>query len=164
MATSKRSGRVCAGLFGWMHAGVGELVDVGPGRFTGLKYVEILEDVLLPTVRAMFVPDPDPFYLVHDNSPIHISLVVRRWFDEHPEITVLPHPPRSPDLNPIENVWRVMTRSIENPTRESVVIAAVEAWEGLRGAAGQQMVSNNVASMSRRLNAVLAVGGGYTKY
>ncbi|XP_076047432.1 uncharacterized protein LOC143028967 [Oratosquilla oratoria] len=34
--SSRRSGRLTAGLFGWMHAsGVGELTDVGPGRFTG---------------------------------------------------------------------------------------------------------------------------------
>lgn len=68
---------------------------------TGLQYVDILEEVLLPTVRAMFLPHPEKIRLVQDNSPIHKSRVVQQWLTEHAEdIEVLYWPPRSPDLNP----------------------------------------------------------------
>lgn len=107
----RRSGRVCAGLFGWIHAGgVGKLVDVGPGQFTGEKYVEILDEVLLPSVRMLQFPDTTEFYLLQDNSPIHKSRTVKASFPEHPEIKVLPHPPRSLDINPTEHIWAAMVK------------------------------------------------------
>lgn len=37
--------------------GPGELVKI-EGRFNGQQYIEILEEVLLPSVRAMAVPHP----------------------------------------------------------------------------------------------------------
>lgn len=165
---SGRSGRVTAGVFGWIHtSGVGEIADVGPGRFTGLKYVEILEEVLLPSVRAMVYPDPEPFYFLHDNSPIHTCGVVQTWFSHHPEITVMPHPPKSPDLNPIEHVWAQMNKHIpenRHRTRASVISSALEAWEQLRTPEGRELTQALVASMPARMQDVLSAGGGYTKY
>lgn len=169
MVATRRSGRVTAGQFGWMNAsGIGELADVGPGRFTGAKYVDILEEVLLPSVQAWLFPDNVPFYLIQDNSPIHTCRAVREWFARHPHITLLPHPPRSPDLNPMEHIWAAMVRKmpdLERPrTRGAVIAATLEAWEQLRRAPGQPFTAELVASMPRRLNAVLGAGGGYTAY
>lgn len=152
-----------------MHAsGVGELADVGPGYLTGDKYVEILEEVLLPTVEALLFPDGEPFYLLQDNSPIHTCQVVREWFGRHPHVTLMPHPPKSPDLNPIEHVWAAMVRHMPEQdrgrNRDAVVRSAMQAWEHLRRPPGQDITSALVASMPKRLNAVLAAGGAYTSY
>ncbi|KAK3884326.1 hypothetical protein Pcinc_011391 [Petrolisthes cinctipes] len=104
-------GRIGVALFGWMHSsGVGELVDIGPGKFTGKRYIDILENAFLPSVRILLYSYPEEFFLVQDNSPIHNCKVVKDWFSTHPEIKVLPHPPRSPDLNPIEYLWAAMER------------------------------------------------------
>lgn len=152
---SGRIGRVTAGVFGWMHgSGVGELVDVGPGRFTRQKYADILEGVLLPIVRAMVYPDLEPFYFLQYNSPIHTCRIVQEGFFDHPEITVLPHPPKSPDLNPSEHVWAKMTKHMpENRyrTRASVISDALEAWEQLRTREGRQLTQTLVASTPTRL-------------
>lgn len=170
MDGTQTSGRICAGMFGWMHAaGVGELTDVGQGRFTGNKYVELLEEVLLPSVRAMLFPELTPFYLVQDNSPVHSSNVVKSWFQDHPEITLLPHPPKSPDLNPIENIWGMMIQnlSLDNPvlhSRATMVNRVKLAWEELRSQGGRDMTAELVASMPCRLNSVIDAGGAYTKY
>lgn len=169
MVEGKRSGRVSAGLFGWMHAGgVGQLVDVGQGRFTGNKYIDLLEGALLPSVEAMLFPAGTPFYLVQDNSPIHTCRAVKEWFARHPHITLLPHPPRSPDLNPIEHVWAAMIKHMPDTgphlTRDGVVTTALQAWEHLRSRERRDLTSALVASMPRRFNAVIAAGGAYTKY
>lgn len=167
---TRRSGRVCVGVFGWIHAsGVGELADVGPGRFTGEKYVELLDEVLLPTVRTLLFPNTTPFYLVQDNSPIHTSRVVKDWFREHPHITLLPHPPKSPDLNPIEEIWAAMIKvgrpdTLRQRNRQTLLDNAMMAWEQLRLPEGQNLSQSSVASMPRRLISVLENGGGYTKY
>ena len=67
--------------------------------------MDILENVILHTVRVMALPHPHPIYLVQDNCSIHRARVVDEWFGEHPEIIRLFRPPRSPDFNPIENIW-----------------------------------------------------------
>ncbi|KAG7177399.1 hypothetical protein Hamer_G016686 [Homarus americanus] len=61
-----------------MHAGgVGQLAYVGPGRFIGQNYVEILEEVLLPSVGSLLFPEAEHFYFVRDNSPIHTRRAVQ---------------------------------------------------------------------------------------
>lgn len=51
---SQRSGRISAGYWGWIcKDGPGEMVPIG-GRLNSSGYVEILEDVLKPTVEFSF--------------------------------------------------------------------------------------------------------------
>ncbi|KAK3892934.1 hypothetical protein Pcinc_003240 [Petrolisthes cinctipes] len=152
---NRRSGRITAGCFGWIHSsGVGELTDVGPSRFTGATYVEILEDVLLPPVQQLLYPDDVQFFLVQDNSPIHTSNVAKMRFQKHPFITLVPHPPRSPDLNPIENVWAELVRchihDCHYRTREQLLSLVTRAWEYMRTPAGQTFVETVCASMTHR--------------
>lgn len=133
-----------------------------------MKYVEILEGVLLLSVQAWLFPENEPFCLLQDNSPFYTSRAVRERFVQHPHITLLSHPPRSPDLNPIEHVWAAVVRHIPDvqrpQTRAAVIAGALQAWEQLRRDPGQLFTNELVASMPRRLNAVLAAGGGYTRY
>jgi len=39
-----------------------------------------------------------------DNGPVHKAYNVMDWLERN-SITVVDHPPYSPDLNPIEHVW-----------------------------------------------------------
>jgi hypothetical protein len=56
--------------------------------------------------------DPVPF--VQDLSPIVESYLVRdRFEDEGKEFELLPWPPKEADINPIENVWAEMARSMD---------------------------------------------------
>ncbi|KAK3878830.1 hypothetical protein Pcinc_016638 [Petrolisthes cinctipes] len=77
------SGRVRRNYLGWMWAyGPGELVSL-EGRFTAREYIRVLEDIMLPTVRPMAIPDPHPIMFVQDRSPIHTARIVNEWFGEH---------------------------------------------------------------------------------
>lgn len=160
------SGRISVNLWGWMSAaGPGELVAQPPGRATAVNYVEILDKNMLPTVRCVYPALDVPIVpFVQDNCPVHRAHIVNDWFTANPEISVIPWPAKSPDLNPIENLWGLMVQRWEmrNERRTEVLEAHChQVWEDLRGT---NICSNIVGSMRRRLLDVIENNGGYTKY
>lgn len=110
--TTQLSGRVSASMWGWIWAnGPGELTPVY-GKFNQKQYIEILEDVFLPSLNTIFPEwEAAGLWFMQDNSPIHRGKLVRKWFRSHPAIRVMEWPALSPDLNPIENVWAEMAKS-----------------------------------------------------
>lgn len=54
-----RSGHITSNVWGWMHLhGIGEIAEIH-GRFTADQYLQILEEVMLPTVRTLALPYPE---------------------------------------------------------------------------------------------------------
>lgn len=133
-----------------------------------LQNVKMLDEVLLPSVQAWLFPNKELFNLIQDNSPIHTFWAVMEWFAQHPHITLLPHPPRSPDLNPVDQILAAIVRKMPDLERSqtcaAVVMVTLEVWEQLRHAPKQAFIADLLASMLRQLNAVLRVGGRYTQY
>jgi len=84
--------------------GPGDLVEVGR-NFNAEQYVDILDGVMLPSVRRRYREEDHPtIVVVEDNSPIHTARITREWYEDHLDIIRLNWPPRSPDLNVIENL------------------------------------------------------------
>ena len=67
---------------------------------------------------------------MQDNAPYHKAMVVMNFLKAE-YFTVMDWPPQSPDLNPIENVWKTLgARSkARNPkTTEQLLDALQEEW------------------------------------
>jgi len=102
---------------------------------------------------------------------IHTAAKTKEWLDAH-GVWVLPHPPHSPDLNPIEHVWKKMKDVLHrdfpalhllknNTTNIATVEAALKvAWERVP----QALIDRLVDSVPSRLEAVVQARGWYTKY
>ncbi|KAJ0388588.1 hypothetical protein P43SY_011719 [Pythium insidiosum] len=81
------------------------------------------------------------------------------------EVQVMDWPARSPDLNPIENLWASMARRVYGDGQQYQTVAElkeaiVKAWCEIP----LDEIRNLIASMRRRCVEVIAKKGGKTHY
>ncbi|GFW65749.1 retrovirus-related Pol polyprotein from transposon TNT 1-94 [Trichonephila clavipes] len=96
-----------------------------------------------------------------DNATCYRTFAVQDCLDSE-GIQRLVWPARSPDLNPIENVWDALGRQVAGrnylPTNKNTLIRTLtEEWDILP----QQLLDNVVQSMVRRVECCITLHGGH---
>ncbi|GFX66045.1 transposable element Tcb2 transposase [Trichonephila clavipes] len=129
--------------------------------YEGQRYID---EVLLPHVRLFRGAVGDKFVFMNDNATCHRTLAVQDCLDSE-GIQRLVWSARSPDLNPIENVWDALGRQVAGrnypPTNKNTLIRALtEEWDKL----SQQLLDNVVQSMVRRVECCITLHGGHIPY
>ena len=99
-----------------------------------------------------------------DNAPCHTSKRTKKWLGDH-NISLLYHPPNSPDLSPIEPVWHELKKIIRSrphpPTSIDELKAIVYAtWDQLDIAD----IDKHILSMPQRVAAIFDAKGGHTRF
>ena len=99
---------------------------------------------------------------MQDGASAHTAHSVRDWLAEK-DINVLPWCARSPDLNPIENIWSWMDRKLCKATL-TTVDQLKEAVDKLWLEIPMEICMNLIESMPKRVRACFKAKGGYFKY
>ena len=136
-----------------------DLVILPPPAMTSNRYInDVLRPHVLPLRRLH-----QNFVFMQDNARPHTANVTRRFFERH-DVTLLPHPPNSPDLNPIEHIWDEMERRLRH--REEQPHNLNELGEALRQIWNEspQNLIQRCINMRERLQAIINQRGGNTRY
>lgn len=133
-----------------------------PGRRTAADFVEIVYDGFL----GLFLNtqnDAAGLVLMEDGAPVHRSKAPKDWREQR-HIEKLVWPANSPDLNPIENIWKLLKDRVQKndkPKNPDTMWTILEAeWRAIP----ESKLESLVASMPERIKAVLAARGGHTRW
>jgi hypothetical protein len=150
-------------MWGCMTAqGVGYACRIN-GGLDGKLYECILDDEFLKTLEDYGL-EMDEIIFQHDNDSKHTSNIARQWFKDK-GVKVLKWPSRSPDLNPIEDLWHRLKQQLAAYPTEARNID--ELWERVQVEWEKILVHacvELIESMPKRIAAVRKAKGGYTKY
>lgn len=130
-------------------------------RLNSARYIEVLESHLLPVAEGIAGKD---YVFQQDNAPCHSPKLVKSWLTSN-KINSMKWPAYSPDLNPIENLWGILSRKVYANGRqfkdiESLKAAILESWASIE----VEMCQKLIKSMKNRIYDVLFNHGGHTKY
>lgn len=144
------------GCFSWY--GVGPIYRI-EDTMNAVGYRDILQNVMLPYAKEEM---PLLWVFQQDNDPKHSSKLVKNYFKGN-KIEVMSWPSQSPDLNPIENLWSVLKKSLSTQVFKS----KDDLWEKVQKfwyEIPQETCRKLVSSMPRRVQKVVQNNGGCTGY
>ncbi|UYV82109.1 hypothetical protein LAZ67_21000883 [Cordylochernes scorpioides] len=127
------------------------------GTMTAQRYVDdVLRPVTLPYLQGV----PNALYQ-QDNARPHTARLSQQALQD---VQMLPWPPYSPELSPIEHVWDIIGRrlhALPQPRSEDELWQMVEReWRAIP----QDAIRTLIDSLPRRVAACIAVRGGPTCY
>ena len=94
------------------------------GKVNAGVYKQLMKDHVLP---VLWNSTKQPSQFMQEYAPCHKAMVVMNFLKAE-TITVMDWPPQSPDLNPIENVWKTLGEcsKARNPK------TTVQLWNALQ--------------------------------
>lgn len=159
-STRNFGGGSCMTWIGFSASGKLEIAFTS-SKMNSRDYITVLETCLLPFMRRF---RRKKFTFQQDNAAIHTSKETKQWMKDH-KIDLLDWPARSPDLNPVENLWGIMVRRIYAEGRQYAAVnelksAISEAWGNIENTVLQNLVN----SMPNRMFQVINRNGKATDY
>lgn len=138
-----------------------ELVILNEGTVTASSYIK---QVIRPHVTPFSQRVGNNFVFMHDNARAHTARLTQRALSEA-NITILPWPAMSPDLNPIEHVWDQLKRRLKENysdvnSQQELINALKLCWEQIP----EETVTHLIESVLDRLRECIQSRGGPTRY
>ena len=131
------------------------------GKQNAAKYCKTLETHLIPSATRLY---GTAYEYQQDNASIHTAKATKAFFEDK-KITVIDWPAKSPDLNPIENLWGDMVRVVyaggkQYDNVDALKTAILKAWDDIE----QSRIDALLDSMNNRYFEVISRGGNKSSY
>jgi transposase len=126
-----------------------------PKKMNADKYIEILSNAF----RTHF---KDGMIFQQDNAPTHTSEMILEWLDDN-DFDFEDFPPYSPDLNPIENLWAIVSLKVRKRNPTSVEELKSFVLEEMKKVP-RKTIKKLIISMESRVAQCIERGGSYTDY
>ncbi|POM79258.1 Transposase [Phytophthora palmivora] len=125
------------------------------------RYIYTLSEYFLPFIDRVYGRE---CVFQQDNASIHTSGATKELLKEE-NVDVMDWSAKSPDLNPIDNMWGVLARAVyahgrQFQTCEDLIETIQASWAAI----GQDLITKLVESMPKRYIATLELHGAKTKY
>ena len=142
------------------HKGRGTLAFLPKGltmnKWTYLKVLNYYLPLPMQTHRST--------HFQQDNAPCHRADLIMDWFKTN-KVKVIAWPGNSPDLNPIESVWKIFKDRVmkysQNTSIKTLKTTINRVW---RNEMSLDYFRKLADSMPNRIEACIATKGKYTKY
>ena len=135
-------------FFSWNGVGSIHVID---DTLTSTKYVRILSDRILPSRRKLFDKN---FKFQQDNGEKHLAKNTFNWLVNN-NIEIIDKPPQRPDLNRIENLWKIVKTEINKlklKKKDEIQEQLIKSWNSIDLAKCNSLVE----LMPKRIDEVLA--------
>lgn len=143
--------------------GTGPLISI-QGSMNQVEYISVLKEDLMPEFRRASRAIPGTWRLMQHNAPCHTAGAVKAFLRRQ-KVELIEWPPYSPDLNPIKKLWHWMKQKLETEypvcqSAEELEDRIFEIWDTIT----PELCLAYCDNYHKRLLAVIAANGGYTKY
>ena len=142
------------------------------GVNTTVTYVTGLRENLLPFLETLPPNLKHDFIFQQDNARIHTAQATQAFFAQE-ALKVMEWPPNSPDMNPIEHLWRVLKAALHKrypdsrtlpggpeAVREVLEQRLKEVWQEI----GPEVLTVLINSMPSQVKELYQARGWYTHY
>ena len=132
------------------------------GMMNQLKFVDMLQNRLLPQTRDCF--GENPWIFQQDSAPCHTAQSVKMWCREN-DVKLLPWPGNSPDMNPIEELWSILKNEIHKvplTTKHALIERLIYVW--FHNDKIKNFCRTLITDMPKRVKALKTAKGRQSKY
>jgi hypothetical protein len=161
LAPTFKSARMSVMVWGAIALGKkSELVIMDADKRTAQNFVDQVYDGPL----QRFLDEVDDAVLMEDGAPIHRSKTAKKWRDEN-GVEKMIWPAQSPDMNPIENLWKIMKNIVQSKfqpgmSRKDFEQVIKDAWDSIK----IEKVDGLIETMPTRIKTLKQKKGKSTRY